>query len=295
MARRIGIRLLHILCSQAIPMPITPRPSHPSNLPPFQPSIPSIFQLLKPPANVIIFTIMMNVNRSRWLAPLAVIIILAISLAGCRLLRDRGAESTPQAPLDPVKAEMLSQGMVELVPDDLPAPVLPSSPTQADYGAEPYYQVCMACHGNWGQGLTDEWRATGFGGDDQYCWQSRCHASNHPPQGFILPETIPPLLGTGSLSRISTAFELYNVIFTTMPWWNPGSLSSEDAWAISAYLLRARGELPDGVTLTAANAPIYRLHASPPAVVDERPGVIGLALSFLVVMIALIFKKAKTL
>jgi hypothetical protein len=30
-------------------------------------------------------------------------------------------------------------------------------------------------------------------------------------------------------------------------------------------------------------------------VVDERPGVIGLALSFLVVMIALIFKKAKTL
>jgi hypothetical protein len=104
--------------------------------------------LLKPPANVIIFTIMMNVNPSRWLAPLAVITILAISLAGSRLFRDRGAESTPQAPLDPVEAEMLSQGMVELVPDGLPAPVLPANPTQADYGAEPYYQVCMACHGN---------------------------------------------------------------------------------------------------------------------------------------------------
>jgi hypothetical protein len=115
------------------------------------------------------------------------------------------------------------------------------------------------------------------------------------PQGFILPESIPPLLGVSSLSRISTAFELYNVIFTSMPWWNPGSLTSEDAWAISAYLLRARGELPDCVTLTAANAPIYRLHTPAPSLVDERPGVIGLALSFLVAMIALIFKKAKTL
>jgi mono/diheme cytochrome c family protein len=238
---------------------------------------------------------MMNVNKTRWPARLAVMILLAMGFAGCRLVRDRGAESTPLAPLDPVKAEMLGQGMVELVPDGLPAPVLPSSPTQADYGAQPYYQVCMACHGNWGQGLTDEWRATGFGGDDQNCWQSKCHASNHPPQGFILPESIPPLLGRASMTRLSTADELYNVIITSMPWWNPGSLSSEDAWAISAYLLRARGEIPDNVTLTAGNAPIYRLHAAAPPVVDERPGVIGLALSFLVVMIALICKKAKTL
>jgi mono/diheme cytochrome c family protein len=251
--------------------------------------------LIKRSANVIIFTSMMNVNKTCWPARLAVMIILAMVLSGCQALADRGAESTPQAPLDPAEADMLSQGLVELVPDGLPAPVLPSSPTQADYGAEPYYQICMACHGNWGQGLTDEWRATGFGGDDENCWQSKCHASNHPPQGFVLPESIPPLLGWGSMTRISTADELYNVIFTSMPWWNPGSLSSEDAWAITAYLLRARGEIPDGITLTAGNATIYRLHAPAPSVVDERPGVIGLALSFLVAMILLIFKKAKTL
>lgn len=226
---------------------------------------------------------------------LGVVFALAILVTACGSLNDRGAESTPPAPLDPARAEMLSQGLVELVPDGLPAPVLPTDPTQADYGAEPYYLVCMACHGNWGQGLTDEWRATGFGAEDQYCWQSKCHASNHPPQGFVLPKSIPPLLGVGSLTRFSTAAELYDVIFASMPWWNPGSLSSEDAWALTAYLLRARGEITGDVTLTAANAPIYRLHAGVPSVVDERPGVIGLVLLFIVAMLLLIAKKARTL
>ena len=38
-------------------------------------------------------------------------------------------------------------------------PELPSIGTQADVGAEIYRLVCQDCHGNQGQGLTDEWRA----------------------------------------------------------------------------------------------------------------------------------------
>lgn len=38
-------------------------------------------------------------------------------------------------------------------------PDLPASATQADVGAEVYRLVCRACHGNKGQGLTEDWIA----------------------------------------------------------------------------------------------------------------------------------------
>ena len=37
-----------------------------------------------------------------------------------------------------------------------PPTVMP--PAQADNGAQAYWSMCMSCHGDHGQGLTDEWR-----------------------------------------------------------------------------------------------------------------------------------------
>ena len=39
-------------------------------------------------------------------------------------------------------------------------PPIPAGATQADIGAEIYALVCRDCHGDRGQGLTDEFRAT---------------------------------------------------------------------------------------------------------------------------------------
>lgn len=182
------------------------------------------------------------------------------------------------------KLVYVQRGLIELVPDDLPAPILPPQPVQADLGAEPYYQICLACHGNWGQGLTDEWREIGFG-EDMNCWQSKCHASNHPPQGFEFPREVPPLLGKNALIRIADAKELYQVIYETMPWWAPGSLTEEEAINISAYIMRARGELPEGIVLTQANLAAFPLHTQAPEIVDEKPAgfflVTGLTLTML--------------
>ena len=114
-------------------------------------------------------------------------------------------------------------------------PELPATATQADIGAEIYRLVCKACHGNQGQGLTDEWRAQ-WNPQDQNCWQSKCHASNHPPEGFILPRYVPPLVGPNTLSRFETTLDLYHYIRINMPWHNPGSLQEAEYWQLTAYL-----------------------------------------------------------
>jgi mono/diheme cytochrome c family protein len=144
-------------------------------------------------------------------------------------------------------------------------PELPSTVTQADVGAEIYRLVCQDCHGDRGQGLTDEWRAE-WAPEDQNCWQSKCHASNHPPEGFILPHQIPALIGESTLQAHETALSLYSYIKSRMPWHDPGSLQKEEYWQVTAFLVRERG-LASGVRplseAEAANLPLHPDQAAP--------------------------------
>lgn len=119
-------------------------------------------------------------------------------------------------------------------------PILPNNPSQADLGSFQYWFVCMSCHGESGQGLTDEWRAQ-WGQEEQNCWQSKCHASNYPPGGFVFPNYAPPVIGKTTLLRFNTAQELYDYLATEMPWWAPGSLTDEVYWQLTAFLLRENG------------------------------------------------------
>jgi hypothetical protein len=154
--------------------------------------------------------------------------------------------------------------------DRLAAPPLPPEPSQADLGAHVYYQVCMACHGDKGQGLTDEWRAVW--GEDSNCWQSECHSFDHPPQGFFLIRTCcKAVMGPGTLARFENGQQLFTYIIETMPWWNPGYLKSEEFWQVTAFLLRAHGAFPDEATLDSANAFIFKLRPASPLPGDQRP------------------------
>ncbi|GAB4397923.1 MAG: hypothetical protein OHK0031_17720 [Anaerolineales bacterium] len=140
----------------------------------------------------------------------------------------------------------------------LEKPVLPEKPTLADQGAIPYWGICLSCHGDKGQGLTDEWREQ-FGADKN-CWTSKCHAPNHPPQGFDFPHVVPPVVGPGTLTRFTTAQELKDYIQKTMPWWNPGSLNEEKSWALTAYLLRENGALGKTQEFNIAQAALAPVH-----------------------------------
>jgi hypothetical protein len=147
-------------------------------------------------------------------------------------------------------------------------PYLPPNPTMADLGHQKWWMVCMACHGDVGQGLTDEWRATAFG-EDQFCWASKCHANNHPPEGFIFPRIVPPAYGPGTLKRFVTADELYLYLFEKMPWWNPASLTEEEAWNLTAWVLQGNGVLPSGdveiakASLTPVHMPVQEAPPQP--------------------------------
>ncbi|MDD2923356.1 MAG: cytochrome b N-terminal domain-containing protein [Anaerolineales bacterium] len=149
----------------------------------------------------------------------------------------------------------------------LDKPVVPQVLSQADEGALIYWGICLACHGDRGQGLTDEFRLGAFGADSN-CWQSGCHGKNHPPQGFEMPKTLtfPALSAAGSLGRFQNAQQLYDYVVEMMPWWKPRSLGSEKAWQVTAFLLKMKGSLPEGIVLSELNAsavPVHRLVTTP--------------------------------
>lgn len=132
--------------------------------------------------------------------------------------------------------------------DRLAAPPTVPSPTQADEGAYLYWLNCQPCHGDRGQGLTDEWRAQ-YPEEDQFCWNSGCHGERPYENGFTLPRTVPAVIGEDSLRRFQTAGQMFAYIRVTMPYEYPGVLPAEEYLAIAAFLLR-ENHLWAGATLT---------------------------------------------
>ncbi len=150
-------------------------------------------------------------------------------------------------------------------------PDMSADATPAQYGAEIYRLVCSACHGDVGQGLTQQWRLT-WNPKDQNCWQSKCHAPNHPPDGFDLPHSIPPLEGVNIRYLFPTALDLYDYIKTQMPWQNKGSLTDQEYWQVTAYVLQMNGIDP-GAELLNENTAVKIILRPDPAPVTQPASV----------------------
>ncbi|MBX3055041.1 MAG: c-type cytochrome [Anaerolineae bacterium] len=140
-------------------------------------------------------------------------------------------------------------------PDRLAAPPTVAAPTMADDGAQLYWLHCQPCHGDRGQGLTDapddDWRAQ-YPPEEQFCWNSGCHGERPYENGFIVPRTVPALIGEGSLANYPTMHEVYVFMRAAMPRQVPGSLTDAEYLAITAFLARAH-DLSDGVALAEAD------------------------------------------
>lgn len=188
---------------------------------------------------------------------------LGIALLSTAFLFQGGTVlSAPQAALTPT-------------PDRLAKPTLPSSATQADYGAQVFWLNCLPCHGDKGQGLTDEFRLT-YPPDHQDCWKSGCHGKHPYANGFILPTVVPPLVGNGALINFSNAAQLYGFISSAMPFQDPGSLKSQEYYQIVAFLLRQNGSWDGSTEIDASNAaqiPILFNAVSTPAPTVQQSNV----------------------
>ncbi len=153
-----------------------------------------------------------------------------------------------------------------------PAP----GPTQADAGALVYYERCMACHGDKGQGLSIEWRAQ-WDVAHQDCSKSACHGARHPPEGFSFPKNFAPaLLGTGTLASYDTAQALFNFISTQMPYQAPGKLTQDEYWDLIAFLLRQRGLTVSQVNEgNASQVALHTVESPPPDAVALNVGIVA--------------------
>lgn len=143
--------------------------------------------------------------------------------------------------------------------DRLAPPPMSDPPTLVELGRYDYYLYCMVCHGDRGQGLTEEWRNAGDPADAN-CWQSRCHASNYPPGGFALPNYAPTLIGAYALARFATIGDLYDYIHLSMPWHMPGFLDDAQYQRIALFLADANGVT--SLSVGADWAEVARLPAS---------------------------------
>ncbi len=159
-------------------------------------------------------------------------------------------------------------------PDRLAPPPTVISPTQADTGAQLYWLNCQPCHGDRGQGLTDEWRNQ-YPPEDRNCWDSGCHGERPYENGFKLPATVPALIGGDSLSRFESLGQVYAFMRAAMPFQAPGSLADEEYLSITAFLGRAHGVWNGAQLLDAAGLAGVRLRPAPIDTAAIAAGIAG--------------------
>jgi hypothetical protein len=115
-----------------------------------------------------------------------------------------------------------------------------SSPSQADLGAQSYWLHCLPCHGDRGQGLSDEFRLQ-YPPGHQNCWEAGCHGPRPYEDAFQVPTIVPAVIGSGELDAYGDAGVLGAYIRAAMPRQAPGSLDETTSWEIAAFLPREIG------------------------------------------------------
>ncbi|HLO16175.1 MAG TPA: cytochrome b N-terminal domain-containing protein, partial [Anaerolineales bacterium] len=212
-------------------------------------------------------------SKNRFIRSLALILI-GILLLLATLLTPPEAQASPQLQATSIPSSRPTPTF-DLRRLDKPV-IAPDNSEQLKKGAIIYWGVCLTCHGDRGQGMTDEWRDAY--GEDRDCWQAGCHGPDHPPEGFLIPKdlVIPPVAGPGRLTRFKNAQELHDYILASMPWWDPGRLKDEEAWQAASYILSLNKVMPKGFDLRDTNASAIRTQYAVPQPGDDRPAVFAL-------------------
>lgn len=119
--------------------------------------------------------------------------------------------------------------------DPLAEPFVPENPGEHDLGHNWYWHNCMTCHGDVGQGLTDEFRAI-WPEDHQNCWEHGCHGGRMDDEGFPIPTSVPALVREGKLAQFSSLQAFEEFLKASHPPQDPGGLEDEQYHAIALYV-----------------------------------------------------------
>ena len=126
---------------------------------------------------------------------------------------------------------------------------LPPGSGSVAHGRDVFAQQCAACHGEKGEGGVGDRLVGG--------------------QGTLA--TPNPVRTVGSYWPYAPT--LFDYIRRTIPQNAPGSLSSDDVYAVSAYILNLNSLVPDGASLDAKSLPGVKMPNRKMFVGDPRPDV----------------------
>jgi mono/diheme cytochrome c family protein len=156
----------------------------------------------------------------------------------------------------PFKTSLVPPDAASATPtyDPLAEPPLPPNPTEYELGRNLYWHWCMTCHGDRGQGLTDEFRGI-WPPDHQNCWGRGCHSGRRGETGFPIPTVVPALVDGNHLTRFSSEQELADFLEATHPPQNPGILKKEEYQAIALFVFAMNGRLPVSISPTDTATP----------------------------------------
>jgi len=128
--------------------------------------------------------------------------------------------------------------------DPLAEPFLPENPSDFELGRNLYWHHCMTCHGDVGQGLTDEFRAI-WPEEHQNCWGRGCHGNCRVDEGFPIPTVVPALVSEAKLAQFPSQQALYEFLKATHPPQDPGYLEDEQYRAIVRYVFNMNASALD--------------------------------------------------
>lgn len=139
--------------------------------------------------------------------------------------------------------------------DPLVEPPLPEHPTELELGKNLYWHWCMPCHGDVGQGLTDEFRGV-WEPDHQNCWARGCHTGRKEDTGFPIPTVVPAIVIADKLAQFPSLQALADFLQATHPPQHPGLLQADEYHAIAAYVFTMNDRPLEDSTPTALPTPL---------------------------------------
>ena len=162
--------------------------------------------------------------------PRRLVVFAAAALAACATPRPAGTLSPKLG--EPVTAQQLAGFDISIPPSGAGLP--PGSGTARD-GLKVYEQKCLACHGAKGAGRPADMLAGGIGS----------------------LATKAPVRTVGSYWPYATT--LFDYVRRAMPITNPLSLTDDEVYAVSAYVLFINGIIGEDVAMNAQSLPQVKM------------------------------------
>jgi mono/diheme cytochrome c family protein len=162
--------------------------------------------------------------------------ILAVTLAGCASSRNAVMQTYGFG--RPVDAAEIARWDIDIKPT---GEGLPAGEGRVSTGATVYQQLCVACHGDQGQGATNDRLVAAFDPGVNYSTGS-------------------PVRTIGNYWPYATT--LFDYIRRAMPHNAPGSLTDQQVYDLSAWLLYRNGLIADNAVINRDTLPQVEMPAN---------------------------------